>query len=44
VIAATLGDLPQQVTTAGVSGASMLIVGEVVKLREQLRWFGERQS
>lgn len=44
VIAATLGDLPQQVTAAGVSGPSMLIVGEVVKLREQLRWFGERQS
>ena len=44
VIAGTLGDLPQQVAAAEVSGASMLIVGEVVKLREQLRWFGERQS
>lgn len=44
VIAATLGDLPKQVTAAGVSGPSMLIVGEVVKLREQLRWFGERAS
>ena len=42
VIAATLGSLPQQVAAASVSGASMLIVGEVVKLREQLRWFGER--
>ena len=44
VIAATLGDLPQQVAAAAVSGASMLIVGEVVKLREQLRWFGEHVS
>lgn len=39
VIAATLGSLPQQVSAADVKGASLVIVGEVVKLRERLQWF-----
>jgi uroporphyrin-III C-methyltransferase/precorrin-2 dehydrogenase/sirohydrochlorin ferrochelatase len=39
VIAATLGDLPQRVEQAGVKGASLIIVGEVVRLRERLQWF-----
>ena len=42
VIAATLGDLPQQVLEAGVQGASLTIVGEVVRLRERLDWFRRR--
>jgi uroporphyrin-III C-methyltransferase/precorrin-2 dehydrogenase/sirohydrochlorin ferrochelatase len=41
VIAATLGDLPQKVSAANVTGASLVIVGEVVKLREQLQWFNK---
>ena len=40
VIAATLGDLPTRVATAGFSGPTLVIVGEVVKLRERLQWFG----
>jgi uroporphyrin-III C-methyltransferase/precorrin-2 dehydrogenase/sirohydrochlorin ferrochelatase len=40
VIAATLGDLPQRVADSGVTGASLVIVGEVVKLRQNLQWFG----
>lgn len=41
VIAATLGDLPQKVSAANVTGASLVIVGEVVKLRERLQWFNK---
>jgi len=40
VIAATLGDLPVRVAAAGFSGPTLVIVGEVVKLRERLQWFG----
>jgi len=39
VIASTLGALPAETAAAGVVGASMVIVGEVVRLREKLRWF-----
>jgi uroporphyrin-III C-methyltransferase/precorrin-2 dehydrogenase/sirohydrochlorin ferrochelatase len=39
VIAATLGDLPAQVMAADVAGASLVIVGEVVRLRQRLKWF-----
>jgi uroporphyrin-III C-methyltransferase / precorrin-2 dehydrogenase / sirohydrochlorin ferrochelatase len=39
VVAGTLGDLPGKVEQAGVSGASLVIVGEVVRLRERLQWF-----
>jgi uroporphyrin-III C-methyltransferase/precorrin-2 dehydrogenase/sirohydrochlorin ferrochelatase len=41
VIAGTLSTLPALVERAGVSGASLVIVGEVVKLRERLRWYGD---
>ncbi len=44
VIAATLADLPAKVEAAQVSGASLLIVGEVVRLREKLGWFGARAN
>lgn len=40
VIAATLQTLSQQVVEAGITGASLVIVGEVVRLRERLKWFG----
>jgi uroporphyrin-III C-methyltransferase/precorrin-2 dehydrogenase/sirohydrochlorin ferrochelatase len=39
VIVGTLADLPARVEAAGVKGASLVIVGEVVKLREQLSWY-----
>ena len=42
VIAATLGDLPAKVAAAAPKGASLVIVGEVVRLREQLQWFRPR--
>ncbi|MBX6419568.1 MAG: uroporphyrinogen-III C-methyltransferase [Nevskia sp.] len=38
VIVGTLSDLPEKVAAAGVAGASLLIVGEVVRLREKLSW------
>lgn len=40
VIGGTLGDLPRRVAEAGVQGASLVIVGEVVRLREKLAWYG----
>ena len=39
VVTGTLADLPTKVTQAGVQGASLTIVGEVVKLRERLNWY-----
>lgn len=38
VIASTLAKLPAEVAAADVKGASLVIVGEVVKLRERLAW------
>jgi len=39
VITATLDTLAAAVEAADVQGASLIIVGEVVRLRERLRWF-----
>lgn len=39
VLLGTLSDLPGKVAAAAPSGASLIIVGEVVKLREKLGWF-----
>ncbi|AXQ29156.1 uroporphyrinogen-III C-methyltransferase [Solimonas sp. K1W22B-7] len=39
VLASTLADLPGQVARSDVKGATLVIVGEVVKLRERLKWF-----
>lgn len=39
VIVANLSDLPQEVASADVRGPSVVIVGEVVRLRDTLRWF-----
>jgi uroporphyrin-III C-methyltransferase/precorrin-2 dehydrogenase/sirohydrochlorin ferrochelatase len=39
VVTGTLATLPGLVERAGVSGASLVMVGEVVKLRERLQWF-----
>ncbi|MDM4770176.1 siroheme synthase CysG [Solimonas sp. SE-A11] len=39
VLAATLADLPEQVAGSDVKGATLVIVGEVVRLRERLQWF-----
>nr|WP_290575639.1 siroheme synthase CysG [Algiphilus sp.] len=41
VIAGTVSDLPERVAEADVAGACLVIVGEVVRLRAQLRWFGD---
>ncbi|MES2884932.1 MAG: siroheme synthase CysG [Pseudomonadota bacterium] len=39
VVMGTLADLPAKVAAQTPSGASLIIVGEVVKLREKLSWF-----
>jgi uroporphyrin-III C-methyltransferase len=42
VVAATLADLHLRVTEAGLQSPCLIIVGEVVRLHDQLAWFGER--
>ena len=39
VISADLAQLPAQVAKADLAGPSLVIVGEVVRLRQQLAWF-----
>jgi uroporphyrin-III C-methyltransferase/precorrin-2 dehydrogenase/sirohydrochlorin ferrochelatase len=39
VIDGTLATLPQRVAAANVTGAALVIVGQVVTLREKLAWF-----
>ena len=39
VIAATLADLPQTVSNARVQPPTLLIIGQVVKLKDRLSWF-----
>lgn len=44
VVASTLAELPARVEAAGIAGPSLVIVGEVVRLREQLDWFGAKPA
>ena len=39
VVCATLADLPAQVAQAGLQSPCLIIVGEVVRLHDQLAWF-----
>jgi uroporphyrin-III C-methyltransferase/precorrin-2 dehydrogenase/sirohydrochlorin ferrochelatase len=39
VVTATLADLAEKVTAAGMKPPCLTIIGEVVQLREQLNWF-----
>jgi uroporphyrin-III C-methyltransferase/precorrin-2 dehydrogenase/sirohydrochlorin ferrochelatase len=39
VVVATLDDLPQKVAEAGLRPPTLVIVGDVVKLRDRLSWF-----
>ncbi len=41
-VTGTLADIVQKVETAGLKAPAITIVGEVVKLREQLNWFESR--
>lgn len=41
-LTARLEDLPQAARQAGLSNPSIIVVGEVVRLREQLNWFEQR--
>lgn len=42
VVAATLETMPDAVKDAGLKAPTLIIVGEVVKLREKLDWFGKK--
>lgn len=44
VIKATLADLPGAVESAGVRAPTLVIVGDVVDLRDRLRWFETGQE
>jgi uroporphyrin-III C-methyltransferase/precorrin-2 dehydrogenase/sirohydrochlorin ferrochelatase len=39
VVTATLDDLPKKVAEAGLRPPTLVIVGDVVRLREKLAWF-----
>ncbi len=41
-LTATLGDVVEKVHVAGIKPPAVIIVGEVVSLREELRWFDKR--
>ena len=40
----TLGTLPEEVSNVEVHAPTLLIVGEVVALRDSLKWFGEAEN
>jgi uroporphyrinogen III methyltransferase/synthase len=42
VASGTLGDLPLEVKKAGLSSPALLVIGEVVRLRDRLNWFENR--
>jgi uroporphyrin-III C-methyltransferase len=44
VVSGTLSNLPALVAEAGLHSPCLIIVGEVVRLRDQLAWFGERAA
>jgi uroporphyrinogen III methyltransferase / synthase len=41
-VVGTLGDIAARVEQAGLTGPAITVVGEVVRLREQLRWYDDR--
>lgn len=41
-VTATLGELPEAVTAARLTPPSLVIVGEVVRVRNQAKWFEDR--
>lgn len=41
VVVGTVGDLPARVAAAGLGAPATVVIGEVVRLRERIQWFGE---
>jgi precorrin-4 methylase len=44
VVTGTLADLAEKVRAAGVETPALLIVGEVTRLHETLRWFNAAEA
>jgi siroheme synthase len=44
VVTATLGTLAEAVAREGLQSPCLTIVGEVVKLRDELAWFGRQAA
>lgn len=42
VVVAPLGELPARVAEAGLRAPTVIVVGEVVRFRDELRWFEDR--
>jgi uroporphyrinogen III methyltransferase / synthase len=42
VVTATLGTLPSKAAEAGLAPPALILVGEVVRLRDRLKWFEQR--
>jgi uroporphyrinogen III methyltransferase/synthase len=42
VVVGTLGDIAERVRTAGVTNPAIILVGDVVSLRNELRWYDRR--
>ncbi|HET7876809.1 MAG TPA: SAM-dependent methyltransferase, partial [Methylomirabilota bacterium] len=40
-VTGTLGDIARRAREAGLDPPALIVVGEVVALRDHLRWFGE---
>ncbi|AGT32115.1 uroporphyrin-III C-methyltransferase [Geobacillus genomosp. 3] len=43
-VAATIATLPAEAAKAGISHPAIIVIGDVVRLRETLQWFPERQG
>ncbi|APG28507.1 uroporphyrinogen-III C-methyltransferase [Syntrophotalea acetylenivorans] len=41
-VTATLGDVVEKVAAAGLKPPAVIVIGEVVRLRDKLRWFDQR--
>jgi uroporphyrin-III C-methyltransferase len=41
VVCGTLADLPERIAAAGLGAPAVVVIGEVVRLRERLRWVDE---
>jgi uroporphyrinogen III methyltransferase/synthase len=42
VVVATLGDIAQRARAEGLSNPALILIGEVVHLREKLRWYDQK--
>ncbi|MCP5073160.1 MAG: uroporphyrinogen-III C-methyltransferase [Rhodobacteraceae bacterium] len=44
IVVAPLGDITNRAKTVGLTGPAMIIIGEVVSLRDKLKWYSEQHE